>query len=683
MRNEQRISVIIPALNEAASIAHVLEDIPDWVDEVIVADNGSKDDTVSIAEAYGARVVHAVQRGYGSACLRGIAALDSPDIVVFLDGDYSDHPKQMDTLVDPIANNEVDMVIGSRTLGNHERGALTPQARFGNQLACFLMRLFWGVKHTDLGPFRAIRFSSLQGIRMADPNYGWTVEMQIKAALHRLRTCEVPVDYRKRIGKSKVSGTVRGVIGAGYKILSTIFVSALRYHLHEKHEADTRRCLIVFTRYPEAGSTKTRLIPQLGAQGAADLQGAMTEHALRRASPLLNTEIEVYYTGTDEATMREWLGDGISYREQHPGDLGERMHQALCEAFKDGLEQAVIIGIDCPGITSAVLNAAFSALRKHDVALGPATDGGYYLIGAHRRMDSTDLNALFQDMPWGTETVFEETRQRLESTGSTWHRLAYLDDVDRPEDIQVWERAQALYAKPALSVIVPTLNEAQSIADTLAIPLRRADVEVIVVDGGSSDDTVSIAQAQGVIVLETAQGRALQMNHGAARASSDTLLFLHADTELPEDFLEKTQAMLERPNTACGAFRFSTHSPTRTMRFIAMCTNLRARYLSLPYGDQAYFMTRETFFSVSGYPDVPIMEDFLLVRALGRIGRIRIAPSPIVTCARRWNHYGPWKTMLYNQTVIARWFLGASLEGIAKNYNRNREDAASQKKTSP
>ena len=134
MRNEHRISVIIPALNEATSIAHVLDDIPDWVDEVIVADNGSTDDTVSIAEGLGARVVHEPHRGYGSACLRGMAALNAPDVVVFLDGDYSDHPQQMDSLVDPIVEDEVDMVIGSRTLGHHERGALTPQARFGNQL---------------------------------------------------------------------------------------------------------------------------------------------------------------------------------------------------------------------------------------------------------------------------------------------------------------------------------------------------------------------------------------------------------------------------------------------------------------------------------------------------------------------------------------------------------------------
>ena len=162
MRDTARVSVVIPALDEARSIGKVLEAVPGWVDEVIVADNGSEDGTALIAEEHGARVVYEARRGYGSACLKGIAALDRPDIVVFLDADFSDHPEQMDLLVDPILREEADLVIGSRVLGNAEAGALTPQARFGNRLACYLMRLFWGARYTDLGPFRAIRFTTLR-----------------------------------------------------------------------------------------------------------------------------------------------------------------------------------------------------------------------------------------------------------------------------------------------------------------------------------------------------------------------------------------------------------------------------------------------------------------------------------------------------------------------------------------
>jgi hypothetical protein len=228
MRQGTRVSVVIPALDEESAIRAVIEAIPDWVDEVIVADNGSTDRTAEVAHGAGARVVHEPERGYGAACLAGIAAAHAPDVVVFLDGDFSDHPEEMARLVDPIAAGEADMVIGSRVLGRAEPGALTLPQRFGNRLACRLMQLFWRTRATDLGPFRAIRADALETLGMRDRNYGWTVEMQVKAAAAGLRPREVPVSYRRRIGTSKVSGTVRGVVGAGTKILGTIFVAAAR-----------------------------------------------------------------------------------------------------------------------------------------------------------------------------------------------------------------------------------------------------------------------------------------------------------------------------------------------------------------------------------------------------------------------------------------------------------------------
>ncbi|MBI3952290.1 MAG: glycosyltransferase family 2 protein [Acidobacteria bacterium] len=227
MRNGARISVIVPALNEEQSIGKIVAAIPEWVDEVIVVDNGSTDRTAEIALAHGARVVFEPRRGYGSACLAGLVALGNPDVVVFLDGDFSDHPDEMPLLVDPITTGNADMVIGSRMLGRVESGALTPQARFGNWFACTLILLFWQTRYTDLGPFRAVRFSTLSQFGMRDRTYGWSVEMQIKAARQRIRVQEVPVSYRRRIGKSKVSGTIKGIIGAGWKILYTIFQAAL------------------------------------------------------------------------------------------------------------------------------------------------------------------------------------------------------------------------------------------------------------------------------------------------------------------------------------------------------------------------------------------------------------------------------------------------------------------------
>ncbi|MBD1395567.1 glycosyltransferase family 2 protein [Pontibacter sp. JH31] len=225
-----RIHVIIPAYNEEKSISHVINAIPtNLVQEVIVVNNNSSDQTSAVARAAGATVLDEPRPGYGNACLKGIAYAankpvdDQPDIIVFLDGDFSDFPEEMPMLVEPIVEGRADMVIGSRALGKREGGAMMPQQIFGNWLATTLLRWLYGVRYTDLGPFRAIRFDTLQQLGMCDRNYGWTVEMQAKAAKQKIRYTEVPVSYRKRIGISKVSGTVKGTVLAGYKIILTIF----------------------------------------------------------------------------------------------------------------------------------------------------------------------------------------------------------------------------------------------------------------------------------------------------------------------------------------------------------------------------------------------------------------------------------------------------------------------------
>ncbi|MDP5170238.1 MAG: glycosyltransferase family 2 protein [Bacteroidia bacterium] len=224
------IYVIIPAFNEEESITKVVKDIPaGLVREVIVCSNGSTDRTEANARAAGATVVVEPRKGYGFACLKGMAHLaakqgaDRPDIVVFLDGDYSDYPEQMPELIAEILNDKADLVIGSRALGNREKGSMMPQQIFGNWLATTLIKLLYRVEFSDLGPFRAITYDALLAIDMQDTTFGWTVEMQVKAAKLRLRCSEVPMMYRQRIGVSKVTGTVRGTIMAGYKILWTIF----------------------------------------------------------------------------------------------------------------------------------------------------------------------------------------------------------------------------------------------------------------------------------------------------------------------------------------------------------------------------------------------------------------------------------------------------------------------------
>jgi glycosyltransferase involved in cell wall biosynthesis len=222
------IDVVMPAFNEAKSIGLVLNEIPRaLVRHIVVCDNNSTDDTALIAKTQGATVVFQPLRGYGNACLKALDWISKqnvlPDIVVFLDADYSDHPDEMFKIVEPLIINAFDLVIGSRALGNRERGAMQPQQIFGNWLATTLIRWFYGYHFTDLGPFRAVTYDALQKIDMQDQTFGWTVEMQVKAAKLKLRCTEVPVQYRRRVGISKISGTVKGTILAGYKIILTIF----------------------------------------------------------------------------------------------------------------------------------------------------------------------------------------------------------------------------------------------------------------------------------------------------------------------------------------------------------------------------------------------------------------------------------------------------------------------------
>ncbi len=224
------IDVVIPAFNEEESLPLVLRDMPNLVRRVVVADNNSTDATADVARECGAEVVPAPRQGYGSACLAALAhvrASGPPSVVVFVDADYSDHPDELPMVVEPILEDDLDFVIGSRVLGEREPGALLPQARFGNVLACWMIRWLYGHRYTDLGPFRAARWEAFERLDMRDPNFGWTAELQVKALKRGFRIGEVPVSYRRRVGVSKITGTVSGTVRAGYKIISTI----LRYSL--------------------------------------------------------------------------------------------------------------------------------------------------------------------------------------------------------------------------------------------------------------------------------------------------------------------------------------------------------------------------------------------------------------------------------------------------------------------
>ena len=435
--------------------------------------------------------------------------------------------------------------------------------------------------------------------------------------------------------------------------------------------------LIVFTRFPEPGKTKTRLIPALGAKGAARLQRQMTEHIIATAATLSSRPgltIEVCHEGGNNGLMQEWLGPQFSYRPQKPGDLGRRMTHAFEAAFRDSQAAAVIVGSDIPEISADTIQQAFEGLQNNDLVLGPARDGGYYLIGMKNTLPFETHFRLFDDISWGTDRVLIQTLQMARDSGLRFTLLEPLGDVDRPADLHIWQAVQKAEAKMSraqkISVIIPALNEAATIARTLSQLKGIENLEVLVVDGGSTDETAALAGSRGVKVIHSNPGKAIQMNTGAAAAAGDILVFLHADTRLPEGFSRQIVAALNQKGAAAGAFRLGIDSHAAGIRLIECMANLRSRILRLPYGDQALFMKKSLFDKIDGYPEMPIMEDFILVRRLRREGKIVIVPKAVATSPRRWLHLGIFKTWLINQLIIMAYYLGFPPERLTRIYRR-------------
>jgi rSAM/selenodomain-associated transferase 2/rSAM/selenodomain-associated transferase 1 len=420
--------------------------------------------------------------------------------------------------------------------------------------------------------------------------------------------------------------------------------------------------LIVFTRYPEPGKTKTRLIPTLGPDGAADLHRRMTEHAVswvRRLVRARRIDLEIRFEGGSASRIAQWLGDDLRCTPQPHGDLGRRMFQAFRQAFDGGVDRVVMIGTDCPALDERLTLQAFELLDRNDLVLGPADDGGYYLIGLRR-----PVRSLFEDMPWGTGRVLGETLRKADKLRLKVALLRQLPDVDRPEDLRHWQgvAASRAAAQPSarLSVVIPTLNEAANIEGTLANVGEAPDVEVIVVDAHSRDGTAELARAHGARVVTCPPGRGRQMNLGASAATGEILLFLHADTRLPDGFDRHVRRLLAVPGAVAGAFELAIDGSQPSLRVIVRLANWRSRRLHMPYGDQAIFIRADTFRRVGGYPDLPVMEDYELVRRVRRLGRIVIAPAAATTSARRWRALGVWRTTLLNQITIILYNLGFS-----------------------
>lgn len=428
--------------------------------------------------------------------------------------------------------------------------------------------------------------------------------------------------------------------------------------------------LILFTRYPLAGRVKTRLIPVLGSEGAARLHRRLTLRAIRAAENLaadLGSALEIHCDGATEAQVHHWLGDRFTIRAQADGDLGRRLAVAFEQSFEQGAHATVILGSDCPGLDERVLSEAFARLREHPIVLGPARDGGYYLVGLRR-----PLPELFRGITWGSSSVLAESLAVLQRLELKPALLQPLDDIDRPEDLPLWRDLLQVEEGDAgsISVIIPALNEAQQIAPAIASARAGGPLEVIVVDGGSCDETVRCSLEAGATTLASSPGRARQMNAGAVKARGHILLFLHADTLLPKDYCSAATDAFRHPEVAAAAFRFALAESFLGGKLVEWSANLRSRWFQMPYGDQGLMIRRALFEELGGFPDLPILEDYEMVRRVRKVGRVRTLAQPAVTSGRRWRRLGFVRTTLINKRVILGYRLGHPIERLAAIYRQ-------------
>ena len=432
--------------------------------------------------------------------------------------------------------------------------------------------------------------------------------------------------------------------------------------------------LLIFSKYPVSGKAKTRLIPALGAENAAELHRWLAEHTLSvsRTSCIENGyTIAIHYTGGLLEDFRAWLGDDLEYRLQPAGDLGQRMQAAFKSSLAHTPGCAIGFGTDIPRLTPAIIHQAYANLKDHDIVIGPAVDGGYYLIG----MKSLHPE-LFANIDWGTDRVYQQTRTKCAYLGLQVAELPELSDIDRPEDLENL-KAHPYFndffsVKPLLSVVIPTLNEARVLGTTLERLQQFDNIEIIVADANSQDGTDDIATSYGAKLLTVTTGRANQLNEGVKHSTGRYLLFLHADTLLPHNFSELVFSALKNPRTVAGAFRFKTDASSLGMRIVEWGTNFRSAILKWPYGDQGLFMEKRIFEEMGGFSTIPIMEDFELVRRLRRRGNIVTLAETAITSARRWQNLGIFRTTIVNQLMIAGFLIGVPTATLRRLYRHKQ-----------
>jgi len=418
--------------------------------------------------------------------------------------------------------------------------------------------------------------------------------------------------------------------------------------IKQKMKPHRDNLLIIFTKFPEPGFSKTRLIPSIGPFNAANLQKLMTEFVVKQARKL-NISFEIRYTGADLSKMKCWLGEDLVYKKQSEGSLGERLKNAFEDGFNNGYKKIVAVGSDCPDLRADTIAMAFEYLENSRCVIGPAKDGGYYLIGLSEMKED-----IFTGISWGSSKVLSETISRLKQ----YILLPKLADVDEFEGIPL-----------RISVIIPVLNEETNLDRIINEILEAFNVEIIVADGGSSDRSLEIAEKYNVKIVrcEKAQ-RAFQMNKGAENSTGDILFFLHADSYLPENWDVAVRNTLKGKDVIFGHFIFGIKEDFRGRWLIELGTNFRAKILKKPYGDQVFFIKREDFFMSGKFPDVPILEDVLFVKNVKKYGKISCCNSVVKTSGRRWQKYGALKVVYLNQCVLIASKIGYDLNFIRKSY---------------
>ncbi|MGD8702658.1 MAG: TIGR04282 family arsenosugar biosynthesis glycosyltransferase [Desulfosarcina sp.] len=409
---------------------------------------------------------------------------------------------------------------------------------------------------------------------------------------------------------------------------------------------DSKNQLIIFGRYPRVGQVKTRLIPILGPAGAAALQKRLAERtmaAARRLADRTAVWVVFCYDGGSRQRIERWLGlKDIGYQPQAAGGLGRRMRHAMQTAFRRGARRVVLVGTDIPDLTDAILSQAFDRLKACDLVLGPSTDGGYWLVGLTRPID------IFDSIPWSTSAVLEKTLALARRAGLQTELLDPLTDLDTPDDL-IGKRRAPLWTGPYLSVIIPTFNNARHIAATISAS-ASPDTEIVVSDGGSRDDTLEIAKAHGARTVVGTQLRADRLNRGAAATRGAVLLFVPADTRLPNHFEHTIFETLMDRQQIIGAFQFQT---TPTLRWITCWTHWRTKMFKLPCSDHVLFMRRGDFTKASGFPELPIAENLYLVRRMAQPGSFTVVPRATTASAERLRRRGLLRTMLVDTLLAA------------------------------